>query len=204
MIHKAPDVFPVEPARYNREVALPSGGTRARRGKIRHPKKVQSSKFELRSQNRTVFAIRASSFDVSKQVPHLGPLGLEVFRIVRIGFGPDGDLLDHLDAVTFEADDLLGIVRKESKLAHAEIEENLRPKTVIAQVGGKAKSRVRFHRIEPLFLQFVSVDFRSQPNATPFLTHIKKDAISFIGDLPQRRVQLITAIATSRAEHIAS
>src|SRR5476651_136531 len=110
----------------------------------------------------------------SKQMSHLCLLGFEVLRIVRIGFAANRDLLDHLDSVTLKTDDLLRVVREESKLSHAEIEENLRAEAVITQVGGKPEPGIGFNRIEPFFLQFVSVDFRGQPDPAPFLPHIKK------------------------------
>ena len=51
---------------------------------------------------------------------------------MRIRFGPDGDLFHHLNSITLQAHDLLGIVREEPKLAHSEIEKDLRPEPVIA------------------------------------------------------------------------
>jgi hypothetical protein len=121
-------------------------------------------------------------------MPHLDPLGLKVLFVMGIYFGSDGDLFDHLDAVTLEAYHLLGIIREEPKLTHAEIEKDLGAKAIIAQIGGEAEPGIGLHCIEPFFLQLVSVDFRGQANAAPFLPHIKEDAVSFLGDLPQRRV----------------
>ena len=92
----------------------------------------------------------------SKEMPHLHALGFKILRVVRIGFAPDRHLLDHLHAVAFEADDFLGIVGQETELAHAEVEENLRAESVIAQVAPETELRVRLHRIEASLLQFVS------------------------------------------------
>ena len=107
------------------------------------------------------------------------------------------------DSVTFQADDLLRIVRQETELAHAEIEQNLRAEAVIAQVAGEAELGVRLHRVEPFFLQFVGVNLRRQTDAAAFLPHVNEHAVSCFGDLPQRGVQLIAAIAAARAEDVA-
>src|SRR6478735_7086065 len=47
----------------------------------------------------------------SKRMSHLDALRLQVLFVVRIRFTANWDLFDHLDPVTFEADDFLGIVR---------------------------------------------------------------------------------------------
>jgi hypothetical protein len=61
-----------------------------------------------------------------KQVPELGLFRLEIFFVVWIRIGPDRHLLDHFQTVALEAHDLLGIIRQEPELAHAEIKQNLR------------------------------------------------------------------------------
>src|SRR5437762_6922633 len=47
------------------------------------------------------------------------------------------------------------------------------------------------------------MNFRREPDTASFLSHVNKNAIPFVGDLAQRRVQLISAIAAPRAEHVA-
>src|SRR6476659_8752555 len=105
---------------------------------------------ETRGREGASFDISASDF--SKRVPHLGPLRLEIARVVRVRFAPDRHLLDHLNSVAFEADDLLGIVREKTKLAPPEIEKNLRAEPVIAQIAGKPEPRVCLKRVEPFLL----------------------------------------------------
>ena len=46
----------------------------------------------------------------SKQVAHLELFGLEVLRVVRVGFGRDGDPFDNLQTVSLQADHFLWIV----------------------------------------------------------------------------------------------
>ena len=58
--------------------------------------------------------------------------GLEIFLVVRIRLGPNWDLLDHFEAITFQPDHFFGIIGQESELAHAEIEQNLGADSVIS------------------------------------------------------------------------
>ena len=68
----------------------------------------------------------------SQHVPELYLFGFEIFFVVRIRFAANRNLLDHLETVTFQADHFFRIVRQEAKLSHAEIEKNLRTKSVIS------------------------------------------------------------------------
>ena len=47
------------------------------------------------------------------------------------------------------------------------------------------------------------MDFRRETDAASFLPHVNQHAVAFLGDLPQRRVQLISTIAPARSEHVA-
>ena len=77
-----------------------------------------------------------------QQVPELGLFCLQIFFIVRIGFGPDGHLLNHFQAVTLQADNFLRVISQEPELSHAQVEKNLCPEAVIAQVTRVAELRV--------------------------------------------------------------
>src|SRR5207249_7938327 len=80
---------------------------------------------------------------------------------------------------------------------------NLRTETVIAQVARITKLRVRFHGIESFLLQLVRVDFCRQSDTAAFLAHVNQNAPAFLLDLPQRRVQLISAVAPARSKNVA-
>ena len=47
------------------------------------------------------------------------------------------------------------------------------------------------------------MNFCRETNPTSFLSHVNQHAIAFLGDLPQRRVQLISTIAPARSEYVA-
>src|SRR5580704_3390068 len=131
-------------------------------------------------------------------------LGREIFFVVGIGWRANWHLLDHFQSVTFQANDFLWVVGQKPELAHAEVEKDLRTKSVVAQIGWEPEFRVGLNGVEALFLQFVGVNFRSETDAAAFLSHVNKHAVAFLGNLPQRRVQLISAVASARTEHVAS
>src|SRR6476620_1239145 len=137
-------------------------------------------------------------------MPELRLFCLEIFFVVRIGFGPDRHLLDHFQTVTLQADNFFWIIGEEPELSHAQIEENLRAEPVIAQISCVSQFRVGLYRVEPFLLQLVSVDLRRQSDASPLLSHVNQNTVAFLLDLPERRVQLISAIAPARREDIAS
>ena len=47
------------------------------------------------------------------------------------------------------------------------------------------------------------MNLRGQADAASFLAHVNQHAAAFFGDLPQRGVQLIAAIAAARTEDVA-
>src|SRR5256885_9846109 len=133
----------------------------------------------------------------------LGLLRLEVFLVVWVRFAANRHLLDHFQTVAFQADHFLWIVRQETELPHAEIEKYLRAESVIAQVRGQTEFGIGFYRIESFLLQFVSMNFCRQTNTAAFLAHINEHAVARFRDLPQRRVQLIAAVAPLRTKNVA-
>jgi len=107
---------------------------------------------------------------------------------MRIGLAANRHLLHHLDAVAFESNHLLRIVRQETKLSHAEIKENLRSQSVVPQITGKTELGICLHRIETFFLELIGMDFRGQPDAAALLSHIHKYTGAFLRNLLKRRV----------------
>src|SRR4030095_13347471 len=150
------------------------------------------------------FVIRASSFaNALEQMPELRLFCLEIFFVVRIGFGPDRHLLDHFQTVTLETDNFLRIICKEPEPSHAQLEKNLCAESVIPQVSCVPEFRVGLYGVESFLLQPVRVNFCSQSNTAAFLSHVNQNALAFLFDLPQRRVQLISAVTSARCKNIA-
>ena len=48
------------------------------------------------------------------------------------------------------------------------------------------------------------MNFCRQPDAAAFLAHVNQNAVAFLGNLPERRVQLISTVAPARREDITS
>src|SRR5512132_2056224 len=151
------------------------------------------------------FVIRASSFaNALEQMPELRLFCLEIFFVVRIGFGPDRHLLDHFQTVALEPDNFFRVICEEPELSHTQIEKNLCAEPVIAQVSCVSEIRVGLYGVESFLLQLVSVDFCRQPDTAALLSHINQNALAFLVELPQRGVPLIPGIAPARRENCAS
>ena len=140
-------------------------------------------------------AIPSSFANALEQVPELRLFCLEIFFVVRIGFGPDRHLLDHFQTVALEPDNFPRVICEEPELSHTQIEKNLCAEPVIAQVSCVSEFRVGLYGVESFLLQLVSVDFCRQPDTAALLSHINQNALAFLFDLPQRGVHLISAVA---------
>src|SRR6476646_301874 len=142
------------------------------------------------------FVLRASSLaNALEQVPELRLFCFEIFFVVRIGFSPDRHLLDHFQTVPLQPHNFLRIIGEEPKLSHAQIEKNLSAEPVVAPISCVSELRVGLYGVESFLLQLVSVDFCRQSDTAALLSHVNQNALAFLLDLPQRGVQLISAIA---------
>ena len=118
MIYQSIHVLRIEPACNDVERAFGFGYWRTRRCRFRHRL--------FRS---------AIGNPQSQQMPEFRLFCLEIFFVVRIGFGPDRHLLDHFQTVALQADNFLRIICQEAELSHAQIEKNLCAEPVIPQIG---------------------------------------------------------------------
>src|SRR5262249_45155614 len=115
----------------------------------------------------------------------------------------DRNALDDLQAVGFEAYPLLGVVREQTQVLHAEIDEHLRADTVVALVGLEAEGLVRFDGVLALVLELISPHLVDETNAPTFLPQVHEDtATGFLDDL-EGPAELRAAIAATALEHIA-
>ncbi len=102
VIYESVHVVRIEPARNDVERAFGFGDWRTRRCRFRHR-----------------FFRSAIGYPPSQQVPELRLFCLEIFLVVRVGFGPDRDLLDHFQTVAFQADNFLRVICEEPEFSHA-------------------------------------------------------------------------------------
>src|ERR1700731_2301526 len=133
---------------------------------------------------------------------HFCALGLEIPRIVWISLRFDRKLFDNVETVSFESDHFFRIVREETDLADAEVNQNLGTGAVFTEVHRKSQFFIGFDGVEALFLEFVSANFGRQSDSSSFLAHINQHAGAGIVNVLQCSVQLIAAIAAARTESI--
>ena len=70
------------------------------------------------------------------QVAQFLPFGPQVLRVMAVGFDADGDLLDDLESVTFEANNFFRVVGEEADGFEAEVGEDLGTQAVFAPAMG--------------------------------------------------------------------
>ena len=81
--------------------------------------------------------------------------------------------------VPFEPEDLLGIVRDQAHLAHAEVGQDLRADAVVAFVDRQAQREVRLDRIGAAILQLVRAQFIGKPDTASLLAQVAGYLVEF-------------------------
>jgi len=74
---------------------------------------------------------------------------------------------------------------------------------IVALVVGKAQAQIGVDRVESTILKRVGAQLVGEADPPSFLPQIEKDSPARRADQPQRFLQLRSAIALERAEHIA-
>src|SRR5947209_10032274 len=110
-----------------------------------------------------------------QEVPELVALGAEVLP-VRLGRGNlDRDTLGDVQPVAFQADDLLGVVGQELQVLDPQVDQDLSPDAVIAEIGVESERDVGLDRVLALILQLVRAHLVEEPDPTPLLPHVHED-----------------------------
>src|SRR6202040_1337399 len=94
------------------------------------------------------------------------------------------------------------IVGQQLHLADAEIAQNLRADSVIAQVLVKAEMQIRLDRVHPVVLQRISPNLVAEPDSAALLVKINHDSAIRRHDSLERFLQLLAAVASRRREHV--
>src|SRR5208282_267462 len=105
--------------------------------------------------------------------------------------------------VTAQAFYLVRIVGQQLDLADAEIAQDLRADSIVAQVLVEAEMQVRFDGVHPLVLQRVGANLVPEPDSAAFLMEINHHAAVCRHDSLERLLQLLTAVASRRRKHVA-
>jgi hypothetical protein len=88
-------------------------------------------------------------------------------------------------------------------LSHAEVEQHLGGDAVVAHVLRQPQRKVSLDGIEALLLERVGRDLLGKADAATFLPQVEKDAAALLLQEPQTIIQLLSAVATRRPEHVA-
>src|SRR5258708_2536685 len=137
-----------------------------------------------------------------EQVSHLLFFRLQVVLHIRVWLNLAGNALYHADAGVLQRRYLRGIVGEQAYLAHTKLMQDLARELVLTLIGGKAELDIGLHRVEAAVLQFVSLQLRHQADAAPFLLLVDQDAGPGRGNLFERHLELLTAIAAQRTKHV--
>src|ERR1700735_1162957 len=129
-------------------------------------------------------------------------LGFQVSDISRMRRDLDRHPRD-VYSITAQAFYLVWIVGQQLHLADAEIAQYLRADPVVAQVLVEAEMQVCFDGVHPVVLQRVGANLVAQPDAATLLVEINHDASIRRHNSLERLLQLLTAVASRRREHVA-
>jgi len=86
---------------------------------------------------------------------------------VRVGLRFDRKLFDNIETVSFEADYFFRVVRQETDVADAEVDQYLCTGTILTEVRRKPQFFIGFNGIEALFLEFVARILAANPIPRP-------------------------------------
>src|SRR3712207_4034817 len=155
-----------------------------------------------------MFLRRYSTHDFERHHPgekvaHPLPLRSQIPEIRGVRRDPQGHTLHNLHAVTLEAFDLCGVVGQKPGPSHAEVDQHLGSDPVVAHVLRQSQRAVRLDGIEALLLERVGRDLLGKADTATFLPQVEKDAPTLLLQEPQAFVQLFSAVATRRPEHVA-
>src|SRR5580693_8829658 len=135
---------------------------------------------------------------------HALPLRAQIGDVLRVGGSLQGDPLGDVETEALEAPVLDRIVGHEAHGGDPEVHKHLGADAVLAAVNGQALLQVGVDGVVPLLLELVSTDLVAETDAAALVTtQIDEDAAAFTLDHVHRGVQLWTAVATQRTEHVA-
>src|SRR3990172_2045388 len=115
-------------------------------------------------------------------MPELSLLCLEINKVPFVRVDLHRDPLNDLEAVSFETDDLLGIVCHEPHLSDPEIDKDLRADAIVPQVGLEPELDIRLDRVHALVLELICLELVHQTDTAAFLTHVEDDALAVLID----------------------
>lgn len=138
-----------------------------------------------------------------QSMTHAVALCLEITFVVLVRNDFDWHILNNFESVCLKSHSLCGVVGKQAHFVHAKMTQHLSATAIVALVGFKSEVRIGVNRVVAFLLKLVSLYLVHESYATSFLLHIYKHSLAFSFNHLHGLVQLLTAVATLRAENIA-
>ncbi len=136
------------------------------------------------------------------QVAEASLFGLEVVAIVVVGFDLVVHASRHANSVLLELGDLAWIVGHKRYGRDSKVAEHVRGNAVSPLIVLETEREVCVDRVEPLLLKPIGSDLVAEADAPAFLSKIKNGADACFLNSLKREVELVSAIALQRMEHL--
>src|SRR5687767_1005205 len=139
-----------------------------------------------------------------EEMPELALLRAQIRDVLVVGLDVQWHALHDRKTVAVESAVLGGIVGHEPHRRDAEVDQDLRADAVLARVGEEAELDVGLHGVAPFVLQAVRPHLVAEPDPpTLVAAQVHEHALAFTRDPLEREIELHTAVAAHRAEHVA-
>lgn len=139
---------------------------------------------------------------VAEQVSEFFFFGLQICGGALSYYGLAGNALDYPNSGGLESCYFLRIIREEPDLGDTERSENSGRQFELTMIGFEAKFLVRFHGVESLILQLISLKLSNQTYASALLLFIQQNPRAGFSDHLQRQFELLAAIAAKRVKNV--
>ena len=138
-----------------------------------------------------------------ERVTHAIALCFEIALVILIGYNLNRHILYDFKSICLKSYTLGRIVGHKAHFAHTEVAQHLRSASVVALVRLKSEMGVGVDCVVAFLLQLVSLYLVHESYAASFLLHIHEHSLAFLLYHLHGFMELLSAVATLRAEHVA-
>ena len=129
---------------------------------------------------------------------------MHVELIVAVGSHLKWHVFNHFKTIALKSHTLYRVIGHQAHLGYSQYAQDVSAHAVVTFIGFKAQVDVGINGVIAVLLQLIGFDFVHQADASTFLIHIHEDAFAFFLYHLHGKVQLFAALATHRAEDVAS
>src|SRR5437867_8168233 len=140
--------------------------------------------------------------DLIEEVTQFDLLRSQVANVRVLRRNLDWHALDNPEPIPLHTDDLPGIVGDQPDLVQSQLHEDLRADPVVPQVRLEAEGQIGLDGVLAFVLQLVRPQLVHQADAAPLLVQVEEHPLPHLLDHLQRVMELLTAVAAERPEHI--